>query len=149
MNFLIYYLFNLKLLYRASKDGSDFHRKCDNHNNTLTVIQDINNFVYGGFASVQWNVIVPEGSDKIDHKSFIFAYKTKSNEKIKINYESHKIFCKMNYGPSFDEFIRTHEPFNNALNRRLGVLLYWMRFKEFHLKKYDLKEIEVYQIDIQ
>jgi hypothetical protein len=44
----------LKLIYRASDDGfksSDFHRKCDNIDNTLTFIQSEHGNAFGGKTS--------------------------------------------------------------------------------------------------
>jgi hypothetical protein len=46
-----------KPLWRGSRDGfgaSDFHRRCDGHANTLTVILDTNGNVFGGFTPVEW-----------------------------------------------------------------------------------------------
>ena len=42
------------LLYRGSRDGlniSDFHRNCDRKGPTLTVIEDKNGCIFGGFTS--------------------------------------------------------------------------------------------------
>ena len=53
---------NLKIkkinkLYQATIDGgdsSDFHRKCDNIENTLVLYESKGNRRFGGFASVSW-----------------------------------------------------------------------------------------------
>lgn len=45
-----------KLLYKASRDGwqgSDFHSKCDNKGETVTVIK-VNNYVFGGYLGASW-----------------------------------------------------------------------------------------------
>jgi hypothetical protein len=47
----------LMLLWRASRDGFDsatFHELCDGRCNTLTLVQDTNNFIFGGFTPVAW-----------------------------------------------------------------------------------------------
>jgi hypothetical protein len=47
----------IKLLWRGSEDGfgaQDFHKKCDNHANTLTVIEDTNGNIFGGFTPETW-----------------------------------------------------------------------------------------------
>jgi hypothetical protein len=46
-----------QLLWRGSRDGfqsSVFHRLCDGHANTLTIILDNNGNIFGGFAAVPW-----------------------------------------------------------------------------------------------
>ncbi len=47
-----------KLLYRASVDGfraADFHRKCDNNANALTIIKTTENYIFGGYTKATWN----------------------------------------------------------------------------------------------
>ena len=63
--------YNLKLLYQASKDGysnKKFHEKCDNIKNTITLIEDNNKIIIGGFTSESWN----GKGFKYDTKAFIF-----------------------------------------------------------------------------
>jgi hypothetical protein len=45
------------LLWRGSRDGfkaKQFHRRCDGHPNTLTVISDTKGNIFGGFTPVEW-----------------------------------------------------------------------------------------------
>jgi hypothetical protein len=45
------------LLWRGSRDGflaRSFHRRCDGHANTLTVILDTKANIFGGFTPVEW-----------------------------------------------------------------------------------------------
>jgi hypothetical protein len=45
------------LLWRGSRDGftaDEFHRRCDGHANTLTIILDTDRNVFGGFTPVEW-----------------------------------------------------------------------------------------------
>jgi len=66
-------------LYRATRDGfraKDFHRKCDNFENTLVVIKSTEGNVFGGFASKPWNSTPTVGSKKgyvPDQSAFIFS----------------------------------------------------------------------------
>ena len=49
--------FHLKLLYRNNRDGNSpqsFHKHCDGHINTLTLVQSNYGNVFGGFASKNW-----------------------------------------------------------------------------------------------
>jgi hypothetical protein len=44
-------------LWRGSRDGFGsraFHDRCDGHENTVTLIQDVSGFVFGGFIGVPW-----------------------------------------------------------------------------------------------
>ena len=48
---------NGKLLYRATRDGfsaQEFHSKCDYQANTITIIRNDLNYVFGGYASAAW-----------------------------------------------------------------------------------------------
>ena len=61
-----------KLLYRASEDGYSshlFHGKVDEFKNTLILIKDINNFIYGGFTRKTWK---GNGIFKSDKNAIIF-----------------------------------------------------------------------------
>jgi archaellum component FlaC len=49
---------HFSLLWRGSRDGfgaSEFHRRCDGHANTLTVILDTKGNIFGGFTPVKWD----------------------------------------------------------------------------------------------
>lgn len=44
-------------MWRGSRDGfspRDFHQRCDGHGHTLTVIQDTDGNVFGGFTPIKW-----------------------------------------------------------------------------------------------
>ena len=95
------------LIYKMTEDGDKyFHAKCDNINNTLSLIKirNMSNFpffekmrIYGGFAEEKWN---PSKKVKTDSNSFIFSFTDKSKPfYCKLPY--HSIVCNPNYGPSF------------------------------------------------
>ena len=80
-----------KLLYRASEDGyspQSFHTKVDKYKNTLIIIKDVNNFIFGGFTRKTWD------GDKVykkDKRAIVFNLdKEKYYE---INDEDKSIFC--------------------------------------------------------
>ncbi len=67
---------NLKfsLIYRASDDGFgvvDFHEKCDNVSNTLTLIESEESNIFGGFVRVEWDSAY--SGYKSDPCAFIFS----------------------------------------------------------------------------
>ena len=98
-----------KLLYRASRDGfrgSDFHSKCDEHANTLTIFKasGSGSFIFGGFTSVAWESSKP-GQYKSDANAFLFSLTNKDNQpckmKIDKSKEKYAIYCGSEYGPKF------------------------------------------------
>jgi hypothetical protein len=90
------------LIYRASKDGfeaTNFHSKCDNKPNTLTIIKSTNDNVFGGYTEQKWNQIFYY---KDDPNSFLFSLINKLNKPIKIKWsKSDGIYFGSNYGPIF------------------------------------------------
>ena len=59
------------LLYRGTRDGfgaANFHLKCDNHNNSLTILKaQGTSYIFGGFTSITWD---DSSGWKIDPKAF-------------------------------------------------------------------------------
>jgi hypothetical protein len=50
------------LLWRGGRDGfgaRDFHSRCDGHANTLTLIEDTNGNIFGGFTPLEWESSEP------------------------------------------------------------------------------------------
>ena len=49
--------FELKLIYRGSKDGFNadiFHQKCDDKGETLTIAKSSYNKIFGGYTDIPW-----------------------------------------------------------------------------------------------
>jgi hypothetical protein len=69
------------LLYRGTRDGfgaSDFHSKCDDRRNTVTLILTTKGFIFGGFIPLSWdsrNAFKADDSEQ----SFIFSVKDPRN----------------------------------------------------------------------
>jgi hypothetical protein len=113
-----------KLLYRASVDGfqaADFHRKCDNQKNTLTIIMSLQNKnVFGGYANVAWD---STSGYKPDDGSFIFSFKDKTFLKLNCINKTNSITCKKHYGATFgafDIFISDQSNCNDSSFSNLG-----------------------------
>jgi hypothetical protein len=95
------------LLWRGSRDGfkaKEFHRRCDGHANTLTVILDTNGNIFGGFTPVEWE---SHGSYTADpsQKSFLFTWKNPHNcparrFALKAKEKELAIWCDIEKGPS-------------------------------------------------
>jgi hypothetical protein len=108
----------ISLLWRGSRDGfgaQEFHRRCDGHANTLTVILDTKGNTFGGFTPVEWESRVwnrKSGKDdncwKADdsQKSFVFTLKNPHNIParrfaLKAEMKHQAIYCNSHAGPVF------------------------------------------------
>jgi hypothetical protein len=108
------------LLWRGSRDGfggRDFHRRCDGHANTLTLILDRKGNIFGGFTPVEWeprertwNSATAFGRNnyKADPslKSFLFTLKNPHNFRarkfaLKAEKKDEAIDCHPSSGPDF------------------------------------------------
>jgi hypothetical protein len=71
------------LLLRGSRDGfeaKEFHRRCDGHANTLTVILDTDGNIFGGFTPVKWKSHwAPKSKADDSLKSFLFTLRNPHN----------------------------------------------------------------------
>ena len=142
----------LNLLYKATIDSdkaSVFHDKCDEASNSLVLIQSGNGKRFGGYTSCSW-----EGNsiDKQDEDAFVFSL-----DKMEI-YDiipgEDAIGCYPKYGPVFlgcqiriyDEFFK-----NGGTTFEKGVN--YETKEDFELtgglKKFEVKEIEVYSVELQ
>jgi hypothetical protein len=111
----------LQLLWRGSRDGfkaAEFHRRCDGHPNTVTVIRDVDGNVFGGFTPVEWESRLWnqekgernnrwKGDDSL--KSFIFTLKNPHNIAarkfaLKPEKKNRAIKCTSEMGPHFCDF---------------------------------------------
>jgi len=153
----------LTLLYRASRDGwdsSDFHAKCDNEGETLTLIKCTDGYVFGGYASVSWKS--GSGSPQSAPGSFLFSLHGPSREgPVKLHLKDPNDGCAMrchsSFGPTFGEASDFHLS-SNANNctgsgTRLG--------KTYHLPdgqspdtfftgqfNFQAAEVEVFSVDV-
>jgi hypothetical protein len=103
-------------LWRGSRDGfgrREFHRRCDGHANTLTLILDLGGNVFGGFTPVAWESRVQAGGEsclKADPsmESFLFTLRNPHNipeRKFTIQRErwNRGVICDAERGPSFND----------------------------------------------
>jgi hypothetical protein len=95
-----------KLLYRGSRDGfraANFHEKCDNQTNTLTLIETTKGFIFGGFTPIAWDSSSWNKSDS-SGKSFLFSLKNSRNSeprKFMLMNGRNAIYCHSSRGPVF------------------------------------------------
>ena len=117
-------------LYRATRDGftpKAFHDRCDNIPNTVTVIRNNLNFVFGGFTAASWS---SDGFFISDPNAFIFSLRrngTSNNYKLMISSSNFAIYGISSYGPTFgaghDIYIRDQSNINT------GSLSYILSYK--------------------
>jgi hypothetical protein len=108
------------LLWRGSRDGfgaRDFHRRCDGHANTLTLIEDTKGNIFGVFTPVEWESRDWNGKSKAKDnrykadrslKSFLFTLKNPHNFParkfaLKAKEKDKAIKCWSLYGPYFSD----------------------------------------------
>jgi hypothetical protein len=99
------------LLWRGSRDGfgaRDFHGRCDGHANTLTLIEDTEGNIFGGFTPVKWEPGPSKGKFKTDPslKSFLFTLRNPHKVParkfaLKAEKKDFAILCGSSYGPHF------------------------------------------------
>ena len=91
--------FKSELLYRKSRDGfkpKDFHDRCDNKGITITFIETMKEYKFGGYRELQLD------QKKIFKKvksTFIFSFNNK--EKYLPRNDNDSFFCGSGYGPVF------------------------------------------------
>ena len=64
------------LIYKATRDGftiDDFHRCCDNQGPTMTVIQSLSEYLFGGYTSISWNFQHDLKSSTTDRTAYLFT----------------------------------------------------------------------------
>lgn len=94
---------NFDLLYRASENDfsvAEFHKKCDNIPDTLTIIQTEFGKIIGGYTPLIW--YSPEKQERLgdnSKESFLFSLTLK--EKYPIVQSEYAIYCNSNSGPNF------------------------------------------------
>jgi hypothetical protein len=94
------------LLYRGISDGfssSNFHNKCDDQPNTITIILTTKGFIFGGFTALTWDSTSCHKADN-SRKSFLFSVKDPRNSdsrKFGLSNSLYAIFCHSSNSPAF------------------------------------------------
>jgi hypothetical protein len=107
------------LLWRGSRDGftkEEFHRRCNGHANTLTVILDTKGNIFGGFTPVEWESGLKWKADD-SLQSFLFTLKNPHNIParrfaLKAERKREAISCNSGRGPFFGGDIGVYDNCN-------------------------------------
>jgi hypothetical protein len=150
------------LLWRGSRDGfraKNFHRRCDGHANTLTLIEDTAGNIFGGFTPVEWEA--PQHSkSKADPSltSFLFTLKNPHNIParkfaLKDQAKDDAIYCDSWWGPRFRDIAVSDDCNANA---KSYTSLFGTSYANdtglpretffTGLAKFTVKEIEVFEV---
>jgi len=99
---------NLTLIYQGTRDGFNsvnFHQKCDNKGETLTVIKSTASYLFGGYTPITWT---SRGNYAWDQRTFIFTLTnpyntapTKFTNTGPRNDNAYSIYDNSSYGPTF------------------------------------------------
>jgi hypothetical protein len=101
------------LLYRGSRDGfgvADFHRQCDGHAHTLTIIRTVGesdllpSCVFGAYTACTWDSVSGYKRDTDRRESFLFNTRAVcSGEPRRYAHTGvdYAIYCNGTYGPTF------------------------------------------------
>ena len=138
----------IKKLYQATIDGGDpidFHKKCDNFTNTLTLIKSLGNRRFGGFTFNSWD---SKSGYKSDNNAFIFSLDKKQ---IYPCINNNAILCEKNCGPVFgngwDIWIKGNILKDNGLTSYKGSYDHDKNLLEvYHPNKTKALDYEVFQI---
>ena len=142
---------SINLIYKASVDSDSaevFHKKCDNAQRTLVIIETINGRRFGGYTTQSWE---GNGVDKKDEEAFIFSLDKLQTYNIISNHPA--IGCYPKYGPVFlgcqikindNFFVKGGTTFKRNINYATN--------SDFELndgiKFFVIKDIEVFEINL-
>jgi hypothetical protein len=153
------------LLWRGSRDGftaKEFHLRCDGRANTLTLIEDTDGNIFGGFTPVKWESRQRwKGDDSL--QSFLFTLRNPHGVPprkfpLRAEKKQHAIYCNSTCCAGFGYYGDIHVFGNGNANRysctRIGT--HWSdrtyandtAFEYFltGAEHFTVKEIEVFEI---
>ncbi len=153
----------INLLYRATRDGftgQAFHSKCDGKGNTITIIKNNLNYVFGGYASSAWH---SSGEWIDDPNAFLFSLRRAGvsfKDKFTIKVATNALYGHSGYGTTFggghdiricnqsNTNIGSYSNFGNSYNLPNGYTLGGNArdFLAGNYTQWTTTEIEVYQI---
>jgi hypothetical protein len=150
------------LLYRATRDrfsSQAFHSKCDGKGNTITIIKNNLNYVFGGYASSAWN---SSGEWIDDPNAFLFSLRRDGvsfKDKFTVKQAQYALIGNTGYGPRFggcdiyicnqsNTNIGSSSDFGHSYNLPNGYT-YGGNARDYlagNYREWTTTEIEVYQI---
>ena len=139
-----------KLLFRATRDGErayNFHQHCDGIPNTLSIMEGVKGYSFGGYTEATWD---STSGCKSGKNQFLFSL---DRMKVYMGNQNTTIHCENNYGPYFCGSCGMYDYYfskNNNDEQKKGNKPYNNFQEEYELTHGDInfygKEVEVYQI---
>ena len=143
----------VRLLYRASRDGfshTTFRKKCSNLGPTLTIINDANGRVFGGFVDGSWSPN-DDNTEIRSSKAFVFLVcgdrGAVNHVKAKLRREEAAAFNRTGFGPCFGacEATAGNFPLSVAVDDKEVYLN--ASFFASNMTSSNVRELEVYQVN--
>ena len=142
----------LNLLYKATIDSDKaeaFHRKCDSAKSTLVLVKSGNDKRFGGFTTRDWR---GNSVEKKDNNAFVFSLDKMAIYDIIPGEDA--IGCYPKYGPIFLGCqIRIYDEFFTQGGTTFEKGMNYATKEDYELtgglKKFEVKEIEVYSIELE
>ena len=143
---------SFNLLYKATIDGDKaeiFHKKCDGAKSTLVLVRSLNDKRFGGYTTCDWR---GNSVEKKDDNAFVFSLdKRKIYDIIPGEFA---IGCYPKYGPVFLGCqIRIYDDFFKKGGTTFEKGMNYNTEENYELtgglKKFEIKDIEVYSVDLE
>ena len=143
---------SFNLLYKATIDGDKaeiFHKKCDGVKSTLVLVKSLNDKRFGGYTTCDWK---GNSIEKKDDNAFVFSLdKRKIYDIIPGEYA---IGCYPKFGPVFLGCqIRIYDEFFKKGGTTFEKGMNYNTEENFELtgglKKFEIKDMEVYSVDLE
>ena len=143
---------SFNLLYKASIDGDKaevFHQKCDGAKSTLVLVKSLNDKRFGGYTTCDWK---GNSLEKIDNNAFVFSLdKRKIYDVIPGEFA---IGCYPKFGPVFLGCqIRIYDEFFKKGGTTFEKGMNYKTEENYELtgglQKFEIKDLEVYSVDLE
>ena len=142
----------MNLLYKATIDSDKaevFHQKCDNAKSTLVLVQSENGKRFGGYTTCNWK---GNSIEKKDNNAFVFSLDKMKIYDIILGEDA--IGCYPKYGPVFLGCqIRIYDEFFTQGGTTYEKGMNYNTEEDYELtgglKKFGVKEVEVYSVDLE
>lgn len=145
-----------KLLYRGTRNGfqsAPFHRECDNHRNTVMLVQDTNRNLFGGFRDLPWGVN-HGGVQQGRSNSFLFAIAQNGQECHHVfrvrgdQYGAQATFCDPNMLATFGQSLQIAQHCSQSAASRANVAQNFVVAGTAIIpSSFQVSELEVWEIE--
>ena len=118
----------LTLLYRASAHGfgsTDFYNKCQGKAQTITIIKSTLGYVFGGYASVEWDADDESAKTVNDPNAFLFSLVNHENSSIVLHVatgNSDGVYMDPSFGPAFGVYPNLDLAIADASNTNMNSI---------------------------